>query len=130
MIIDSSAVLAILLDEPRAAQLSHAIASCPRPAMSAATYVECAVVVDRRTGPAGRDRFDRILDALRIEIAPFTAAQGRTAREAYRRYGRGSGHPAHLNLGDTFSYAAAAESGLPLLFVGDDFAHTDITPAP
>lgn len=129
MIVDSSAIVAILLDEPDGARLAAAIASAPRAAMSAATYVECAVVADRRTGPAGRERFDRVLDLLGIELAPLTAPQARIAREAYRRFGRGSGHPAKLNLGDAFSYALAAESGQPLLFVGDDFTQTDLIAA-
>lgn len=127
MIVDSSALLAILLDEPEGTRLAGAIASAPRATMSAATYVECSVVTDRRTGPAGRERFDRLLTLLGIEVAPLTATQAQIAREAYRRFGRGGGHPAGLDLGDVFSYAVAAETGRPLLFVGDRFAHTDIS---
>lgn len=130
MIVDTSAVLAILLAEPEGDRFIDAITAADAPLMSAATFVECSVVSDRRVGPANRMRFDRILDFLGVRVVPLTQTQAELAREAYRRFGRGSGHPARLNLGDCFSYALAADTGLPLLFKGGDFAATDLTPAP
>lgn len=130
MIVDTSALIAILLDEPEAVEFSRRLLDCDDPpAMSTPTFVECAAVIDRRVGPAGRARFDRLTHLLRITLTPLTAEQAQFARAAYRRFGRGSGHPASLNLGDCFSYALAADTGRPLLFKGDDFIHTDITPA-
>lgn len=126
MIVDTSAVMAILLDGPAGGRLIDTLTSSRQPRMSAATYVECAVVADRRANPATRARFDRILRELGIDMVPLTESQAHLAREAYRSFGRGSGHPAGLNLGDCFAYALAAESGEPLLFVGDDFAATDL----
>lgn len=129
MIVDSSAVTAVLLGEERADALLDAMTKASSLSMSAATYLECSVVIDRRVGPASRERFDRILQALDVRIVAFDATQARAGREAYRRFGKGSGHPAALNLGDCFTYALSATTGEPLLFVGDDFSHTDLTPA-
>lgn len=126
MIVDSSAVMAILGGEPEGDDMIRAILADPRPRMAAPTYVECAIVADRRAAPATRARFDRIMAELGIEVVPFGADQATVAREAYRRFGRGSGHPAGLNLGDCFAYALAALTGEPLLFKGDDFVHTDL----
>lgn len=126
MIVDSSALMAILLREPEGDRMIDAAMSAPRLLLSAASYLEAAVVADTRAQPATRTRFDRVLDALGVEVVPFTVDQAHLAREAYRRYGRGSGHPARLNLGDCFSYALAAESGDALLFKGNDFAATDV----
>ena len=83
----------------------------------------------RRGRPEVNRNVDRLLDAYDIEIEPLDANQARVAGQAYRDYGRGSGHPARLNLGDTFSYALAAVTGEPLLYRGDDFSHTDLRPA-
>lgn len=129
MILDSSAMVAILLGEPGAQELLEAAHAAPSLSMSAATYLECAVVIDRRSAPASRERFDRILAAMGVEIVAFTAEQAALARGAYARYGEGGGHPAGLNLGDCFSYALSAATGEPLLFVGDDFTHTDVARA-
>lgn len=126
MIVDTSAVIAVLLDEPEGERFAQAMIGAESVQMSAATYVECAIVVDRRTAPAGRIRFDRLIRILGIQIVPLTASQAEVAREAYRRFGRGSGHRARLNLGDCYSYALAADSGDPLLFKGEDFSATDI----
>lgn len=126
MIVDTSAVMAILLGEGSADRLLEAIVASDRPRMSAATYVECGIVGDRRARPAARRRFDELLDVLGIEIVELTRSQADLAREAHRAFGRGSGSSAGLNLGDCFSYALAAESGEPLIFVGDDFAETDL----
>ena len=97
------------------------------PKTSAATVVEVAAVLARRLAPEDLRRVERLIDQLGIETVPFDAEQAASARRAYRAYGRGSGHRAGLNLGDCYSYALADITGEPLLYVGDDFAHTDIT---
>ena len=94
--------------------------------MSAATYLEAAIVIDGRRDPVLSRRYDELLTGLQVEIVDVTAAQARRAREAYRDYGRGSSSPARLNFGDCFSYALATERGESLLFKGNDFGHTDV----
>ncbi len=130
MIVDTSAIVAIALDEPmrddvlaalRAAQLTGADRS-----MSAATSVELGVVVDGRRNPVLARRVGDLLDERGVEVVPFDAEQARVARQAYRDFGRASGHPARLNLGDCFAYALASVRREPLLFVGDDFSRTDL----
>lgn len=108
----------------------RAIAAAARPQMSAATYVECGIVVDRRSSAATRRRFDELLESLDLEVVPLTVEQARVAREAHRDFGRGSGSAARLNLGDCFTYALAAETGGGLLYKGDDFGATDLPAAP
>jgi ribonuclease VapC len=127
--VDTSAVIAILRDEPGAERVAHALFDASSAKISAATLVELYAVADSRTDPALSRRLDRLLAAARIETVPFTADQASLARAAYRDFGRGSGHRAHLNLGDCFAYALAAATGEPLLFVGNDFTATDLTPA-
>ena len=127
MIVDTSALVAILRGEPLAAALTAALLGDPDPQISAATVVELYAVADQRGHPAQSRRVDALLTELGVRVVPFTADQARLAREAYRDYGRGSGHRARLNLGDCFSYALAAATGQPLVFVGDDFSHTDLT---
>jgi ribonuclease VapC len=129
VIIDTSAVVAILKGEPGSESLAAAIVADPDPKMSAATAVELYAVADRRGAPAQARRLDAILAKLRVRLVACDAAQAAIAREAYRDFGRGSGHPAKLNLGDCFAYALAAQSGEPLLFTGADFARTDIQAA-
>ena len=97
--------------------------------MSVATRLEVSIVADARSTTHG-ERLDQILTALDVEIVPVSVRQGDVARVAHRRYGRGSGSPARLNLGDCFAYALSVTSGEPLLFVGDDFTHTDVAAAP
>lgn len=126
MIVDSSALVAIVLGEADAERYSGALHDAARPRVSAATFVETAMVIDGRGDPAASRRLDRLIDRYPIAIAPFTERQARLAREAFRDYGRRSGHPARLNLGDCFSYALAVDSGEPLLYQGDDFTHTDV----
>lgn len=128
MIVDTSAVVAILLDEPAAPPLYDAVLDHTegRPRLSAPTYVELGVVVDGRRDPALSRNLDEVLLRLEAEVVPFDAEQARVARQAYRDYGKGSGHPARLNLGDCFSYALASVRREPLLYVGDDFTHTDV----
>ncbi|HJU18286.1 MAG TPA: type II toxin-antitoxin system VapC family toxin [Stellaceae bacterium] len=129
MIIDSSALIAILRDEAEAAAFARTIAAAPDRRISAASFVEAAIVIDGSRDPVASRRFDDLLREAQILIEPVSEAQARIAREAYRDFGRGSGHPARLNFGDCFAYALAKATGEPLLFKGDDFRHTDIMPA-
>ena len=129
MIIDTSALITILRDEPDAISYAKAIANAVVRRISAANYVEAAAVIDASRDPIASRRFDDFLRAARLGIEPVTETQARIAREAYRDFGRGSGHPARLNFGDCFAYALAKAVNEPLLFKGDDFVHTDITPA-
>ena len=129
MIIDTSALIAILRDEPDARRFAEAIEAATHRRISAATYVELAAVIDGGRDPVASRLVDALLDAAGIAIEPVTEAQARIAREAYRDFGRGSGHPAGLNFGDCFAYALAKATGETLLFKGDDFSRTDISPA-
>jgi ribonuclease VapC len=126
VIIDSSALVAILTAEPDARTFTRAIRSASVRRLSAASYVEVAAVIDGRRDPVLSSALDRLISMARIEVAAFTVHQAQLAREAYQRFGRGSGHPAQLNMGDCFSYALARDLGEPLLFKGRDFALTDI----
>lgn len=129
MVIDTSAVIAIITGEPERERLMDAILAADRPVMSAATYVEAGVVLDRRHSPVLSRQLDQLLSRLGISLEPFTASQATIARAAYRDFGRGSGHPSQLNFGDCLSYALASERAAPLLFKGDDFTATDISAA-
>ncbi len=129
MIVDTSALIAILRNEPDALVYAKAIASAAIRRVSAANYVEAAAVIDASRDPVASRRFDDLFREAALRIEPVTEAQARLAREAYRDFGRDSGHPARLNLGDCFAYALAKASNEPLLFKGDDFTHTDIAPA-
>lgn len=126
MIIDSSVVVAIIRDEPEAALFGSWIIRADVRRMSAATYVETAAVIDGHRNLQLSAELDQFLREMRIEIVPFTPRQAAIAREAYGRFGRGSGHPAQLNMGDCFAYALARDLGEPLLYKGRDFALTDI----
>ena len=126
MIVDTSALIAILRDEPQASAFATAIAGAERRHISAANYLEAAIVIDGSRNPIASRRFDDLLQEAQIVIEPVTEQQAKIAREAYRDFGRGSGHPAKLNFGDCFAYALAKTSGEPLLFQGDDFVHTGI----
>jgi ribonuclease VapC len=128
VIIDSSALVAILKREPDWRRFAAALDSADTARLSAATYVEISVVVQRLKDPALDDEIDELIQYFDIDIEPLTAEQAKIARRAYRDYGRGSGHPANLNFGDCFSYALAREKREPLLWKGDDFGHTDIRP--
>jgi len=129
VIVDTSALVAIVLDEPGADTLSEILLAASRPRMAAPTLVELYAVLDSRSSPAQRRRLDALLELYGIEVEPFTAEHAEIAREAYREFGRGSGHPARLNLGDCFAYALAAATRDRLLFVGDGFSRTDLRPA-
>jgi ribonuclease VapC len=126
MIIDSSALVAILVGEPEAYAFQASISAAERRIISAASYVESAMVIDGRRNPDLSRRVDDFLANQSVSVAPFTERQARIAREAFRDYGRASGHPARLNLGDCFAYALAKDVGEPLLYKGDDFVHTDV----
>ena len=99
------------------------------PRMASANYLEAAIVVDGKRSAIGSRALDDAIEKFRIEIVPFTAEHACIARQAYRDFGKGSGHPAKLNYGDSIAYALARSERQPLLFVGDDFTHTDIEPA-
>jgi ribonuclease VapC len=129
MIIDTSALVAILRDEPQAETCARAIENAAVRRVSAVNFVEAAVVIDGSRDPIASRRFDDLLREARVVIEPVTEIQARLARDAYRDFGKGSGHSARLNFGDCFAYALAKTAGEPLLFIGTDFGHTDIIPA-
>jgi ribonuclease VapC len=126
MILDSSAVLAILRTEPDARDFAQAIQTSSRRHISAANYLEVCMVIDGARNPVASREVDEFFLQAKVAIEPVTEAHARIARWAYRDFGKGSGHPAKLNFGDCFAYALAKTSGEPLLFKGDDFGHTDI----
>jgi ribonuclease VapC len=126
MIIDTSALLAILRNEPDAASFTKQIEAAKRCRMSAANFVEAAAVIDASRDPVASRRFDELLKEAQVVIEPVTEAQARIAREAYRDFGKGTGHRAKLNFGDCFAYALAKVVGEPLLCKGNDFLHTDV----
>ncbi len=129
MIVDTSAIIAILRNEPTGSRCAGILAEAEAVRISAATYLEAAIVVDGSRDPVLSGQFDELIAAVEMVIEPVTAHLADLAREAYRMFGRGSGHPAKLNFGDCFVYALATESGDSLLFVGDDFTQTDIRAA-
>ena len=129
MIIDTSALVAILRDEPEAEICARAIESAAERRVSAVNFVEAAIVIDGSRDPIASRRFDDLLREARVLIEPVTEIQARLARDAYRDFGKGSGHSAKLNFGDCFAYALAKTTGESLLFIGADFGHTDIMPA-
>lgn len=127
MIVDSSALMAILEDGPDADRCLRATvgASCR---MSTASWLEVGIVADQRSSTHG-ERLDRLVATLEIELVPVSTHQAEVARAAYRRFGRGTGSAARLNFGDCFGYALSVTTGEPLLFAGEDFAHTDVLSA-
>ncbi len=129
MIIDTSALIAIFLDEPDAIMFAEAIEAADQPSISAATYLEAGTVLDGKRDPALSRRLDELVAEAALFIEPVTEHQARIAREAYRDFGKGSGHPAQLNFGDCFAYALAKDKSEPLLFKGNDFDRTDVRPA-
>ncbi len=125
--IDTSALVAILRAEAEAPLIVDALGRSPRHVMSAGTYLEARLVTARRVSET--DRLAALLEGASIEIVPVTPDDARAAAAAFERFGRGSGHRANLNFGDCFAYALAMTRRVPLLFKGDDFIHTDVTPA-
>jgi ribonuclease VapC len=128
MVIDTSALLAILLDEPERREFVEAIEADPMRILSAATLVEGSMVLEARHGPDGVRDLDLLLARAEISVAPVDVDQAYEARHAFRNFGRGR-HRANLNFGDCFAYALSRSLGEPLLFKGSDFALTDVTPA-
>ena len=128
MIIDASALLAVVLDEVDGRQYAHAIAGAARRRMPAVTWFEASLYVETRGDQIARQRFDDIFESFDIELLDFTAEHARLARTARRQYGAGE-NPARLNFGDCMAYAVAKHEREPLLFKGNDFAQTDIEPA-
>lgn len=128
MIIDTSAVMAILLQEPDARRYADAIATAGSRRMSVVALVELTIAAANRGGGMGDPELDAFLARSRVQFVPVDLAQANAARDAFRRFGKGQ-HPARLNFGDCFAYALAKVTGEPLLFKGGDFARTDVTPA-
>ena len=129
MIVDSSAMVAVIKREPDWLAISDRMDSADCLRMSAASYLETSIVLDSRRDPLLSARLDDLIEALEMVIEPVTVAQAKVARQAYRDYGRGSGHPANLNFGDCFTYALARDKREPVLYKGDGFIHTDVRPA-
>jgi ribonuclease VapC len=129
MIIDTSALVALLDQEPEAERIAHILASTPERMLSAANLVEIGIVVQARRGDDGARDLDLLPAKLKVDIAAVTAGHVDIARKAFRRYGRGR-HAANLNFGDCFAYALGKEKSAPLLFKGDDFGRTDVTVVP
>ena len=129
VIVDSSALVVILRDESDAATYTTAIENAAECRISAAAFLETAIVIDRSRDPIASRRLDDLLREAQIVIEPVSEDQAHIARQAYRDYGRGSGHPARLNFGDCLAYALARATGEQLLFKGDDLRQTDITAA-
>ena len=125
MVLDTSALIAVLLDEPEAVALRLAIEADPIRLLSAATLVETSIVIEARVGDAGGRELDRLLQKADVEVVAVDAEQAELARHAFRTFGKGR-HAAGLNYGDCFSYALSQSSGEPLLFKGGDFAQTDV----
>ena len=128
MIVDTSALLAILFQEPDAAVFAHAMEVADTRRISAATFLEAAIVVESQTGEGGGRQFDALMRNSLVTIEPVTVEQAHVARQAWADFGKGR-HPARLNICDCFAYALAKVTGEPLLFKGDDFRKTDIHPA-
>jgi ribonuclease VapC len=128
VILDSSALIALLWQEPEAPRMEELLADAEAIAVSAPTLLEAAVVAEGRFGPAMGAKLDELVRRLEPEVVAFTHEHLTLAREGWRRYGKGR-HPAGLNLGDCFAYALARTRDQPLLFKGDDFAQTDVKAA-
>jgi ribonuclease VapC len=128
MILDSSAIVAIILKEPGYDLVLQKIIKARQAGVGAPTLVECTIVISSRLSLDARGKLARFLDELNITVMPFTEVHYGTAIGAWLKYGKGR-HPASLNFGDCITYAIAKVSGLPLLFVGNDFSKTDITTA-
>jgi ribonuclease VapC len=128
IVLDTSALLAMLFAEPERQPFIDRLAVAEDALISAATLLEASIVMQARTGPGGIEDLDNLLDAAAVRCVAVGYAQALLAREAFARFGKGHG-PAGLNYGDCFAYALAKALDRPLLFKGDDFARTDITPA-
>lgn len=128
MVIDTSALLAVLQNEPERHTFNQAIESADTRSLSAASFVELSMIIESRYGPEGIRDLDLFLSRARIDLVPLDTDQAYLARQAFRQYGKGR-HPAALNFGDCFAYALAKNLAEPLLFKGNDFSQTDLTTA-
>ena len=128
MVVDSSALVALVLGEPGAERIAQQLQSADEVVIAAPTLVEATIVVDARLGAAGVLQLHRVLAEAQIEVAPFDERHSAAAVDGWRRFGKGR-HPAGLNLGDCFGYALAMRRGDTLLFLGNDFKLTDVLPA-
>jgi ribonuclease VapC len=128
MVIDTSAIVAVLLNEATAARIAQLIETSSPRLVSAANLLETSIVIESRKGEPGGRELDLLLYRARIDIVPLDQDQAEIARIAWRRFGKGR-HPAALNYGDCFAYALAKSRRLPLLYIGDDFSQTDIETA-
>ena len=128
MVLDTSALLAILQNEPERRAINEAVEAADTRAMSVAAFVECSIILEARYGPDGVRDLDLYIAKAQVALVPVDAEQGHLARDAFRKYGKGR-HRAGLNFGDCFSYALARSLAEPLLFKGDDFAQTDLVAA-
>ncbi len=126
MIVDTSAIIAILRGESDGDRYGNALAEADEPLISAGTYIETAIVVDSNRDPVLSGRLNDLLAVTNVKIEPVTKQHAEIARQAYRDFGKGSGHPAALNFGDCFAYALSIATGEPLLSKGEDFAQTDV----
>ncbi|MGQ0816104.1 MAG: type II toxin-antitoxin system VapC family toxin [Gemmatimonadota bacterium] len=125
MVLDSSAVVAMLLSEPAADRLAAEVEAASDRRISAATLAECGIVLQVRRGDTGAYQLDQFIARANVRVEPVTRTQSDLARDAFRRFGKGR-HPAALNFGDCFTYALAADLGESILHTGDDFSRTDI----
>jgi ribonuclease VapC len=125
MVLDTSAIIAMLFDEPEAEMFERQIADDPLRLLSAGSVIEAGIIIESRLGDAGGREFDLWLQRAAVEIVPVDVEQTEMARRAWRRFGKGR-HPASLNYGDCFAYALAATRDEPLLFKGSDFVKTDV----
>lgn len=129
MIVDTSAVIAILREEDDAAVYAEAIATAEARRLSAGSYLECGIVLDSQRDPVISRGLDELIGEAEFIVEPVTERQARLARQAYTDFGKGSGHPAGLNFGDCLSYALAIDRREPLLWKGNDFGHTGVQTA-
>jgi ribonuclease VapC len=126
MVVETSVLVAVILREPGFEDFVFQIAEADVRSTSAANYLEASIALLQRRGEGSALELDRVIEEMEIAIVPVTAAQVRIARSAFMDYGKGMGNAAQLNFGDWFGYALAMQLGEPLLFKGDDFAHTDL----
>ncbi|MEJ2623917.1 MAG: type II toxin-antitoxin system VapC family toxin [Pseudolabrys sp.] len=129
IVLDTSVIIAVLFEEPDALAFVDKIKSADACSSSAATLFEVGIVLARQAGSTDDGAIQEFLASGSVQVIPFDAVQSAIARETYRRFGQGSGHPARLNFGDCFAYALANALDAPLLFKGDDFGHTDVRAA-
>jgi len=127
MIVDTSAIVAMLQLEPEATAMLKLLSTSHDKRLSAGNYLECGIVIDKAKDPQASANLDALIRDLNIQIVPVTPDQAKVARQAYRDFGKWSGHKAQLNFGDCFAYALAMERGDKLLFKGEDFVHAGFT---